>query len=269
MADEKRESKKLPFGEIKSASTDRIKVGICAVFGNVDDGWDRIHPGAFTKTINEGRDRVLHLWNHDGNRLPTANILDLKEIGRNDLPSEVLDYAPMATGGLLVKREYLNNQKAKDVLECIEKGIIKEMSIGFNTVKCDFSVEDQKEIRELREVRLFDTSDVNWGMNDATVAVKSLYDHNPELCLSQYHEILIKLYSDIKAGRVISALNVEKLNSIHQTLIDLGSDKCIPKPENDESEKSKQAEAVKQDTSLRSAIANLELLKIQNLGVKL
>src|SRR5688500_16147771 len=89
----------------KVESTGREQKRICAVFGNVDSWGDRIIPGAFAKTIQEGRSRVKHLWNHDFSNPPIASITELKEVGRDELPQAVLDYAPEATGGLMVGRE--------------------------------------------------------------------------------------------------------------------------------------------------------------------
>jgi hypothetical protein len=62
----------------------------------------------------------------------------------------------------------------------IKSGAINEMSFGYDPTKFDFEeIDDQKSgrkrlVRNLRELRLWDTSDVNWGMNPATMAnVKS------------------------------------------------------------------------------------------------
>ena len=48
------------------------------------------------------------------------------------------------------------------------------MSIGYEGLKYDFeqTPEGDAQVRNLREIRLWDTSDVNWGMNAATAAAK-------------------------------------------------------------------------------------------------
>jgi HK97 family phage prohead protease len=199
-----RQFKALPYFEIKAASTGRVQKGICAVFGNIDDGGDRIHPGAFKKTISEGRNRVQHLWMHNFGEPPTAKILDLKELSRDELPPEVLEYAPNATGGLLVEREYLNTQRGNELLECLKAGVIKEMSFGYDVVRQEETIEEiagvKRYIRELKELTLLDTSDVNWGMNPATVAAgaKGLYSIPPLGIVIQQLEFY---QNEIKAGR--------------------------------------------------------------------
>src|SRR5690349_16790787 len=115
-----RKFKNLPFFPVKAAAQGRVRKGICAVFGNVDAWGDRIIPGAFRKTISEGRQRTKHLWNHDFSTPPTAKIVELKEVGREELPEAVLEYAPEATGGLMVAREYYKNDLSNWILEAID-----------------------------------------------------------------------------------------------------------------------------------------------------
>ena len=153
---------------------EREVTGICAVFGNVDEGGDRLHAGAFAKTLKEAGRRAKHLWNHDWQNPPTAVIKELRELGREELPPEVLQIAPEATGGLSIIREYLDTGRADEVFKGIRSGIINQMSFGFDVVKADFTMSGEQTIREVREVRLWETSDVLWGMNAATVANQSL-----------------------------------------------------------------------------------------------
>jgi HK97 family phage prohead protease len=158
------------------AINDRQVTGICAVFGNVDDGGDRLWPGAFSKTIQENRPRFRHLWMHDAMTPPTATIDDIKEVGVDGLPDSVKNAAPDAVGGLEVTRTYLDTPRGNELLTCIRAGTINEMSFGYDVIpgKIGWSNVNGQKVRELREVRLFDTSDVNWGMNPATAGVKAL-----------------------------------------------------------------------------------------------
>lgn len=154
---------------------DRTVTGLAAITGNVDDGNDRIWRGAFKKTIRERAGRVRHLWMHDPLAPPTAAIRELTEVDAADLPPEVRRKYPDATGGLLVKREYLRTPRGDEILAAIAAGAISEMSFGYDPVKFDFEGGEDKGgplVRNLRELRLWDTSDVNWGMNSATVASK-------------------------------------------------------------------------------------------------
>lgn len=162
----------------------RTVVGITAVMGNVDDGGDRIVQGAFLKTIAENARRFRHLWQHGadgwdyGVTPPIAAIKSIQEVGREALPAAVLTYAPMATGGLEVSREYLATPRGDEILAAYVAGIELEMSIGYDAILKKY-VEDNEMVnrnhyRDLIELKLYDTSDVNWGMNSATVGSKNV-----------------------------------------------------------------------------------------------
>ena len=53
--------------------------GYGSVFGNVDDGGDIVEPGAFTKTIAEGFERVKILALHNDSLLPIGRPLEVRE----------------------------------------------------------------------------------------------------------------------------------------------------------------------------------------------
>lgn len=156
---------------------DRTVTGVSAVMGVIDAYGDRLWKGAFTKTISERSDRFRHLWQHDFELPPIATIKEIREIGRTDLPKDMKEKYPEAKGGLLVKREYLETERAGEVLAGLKSDppAINEMSFGYDAVKFDFEELEEGEfsgmlIRNLKEVRLWDTSDVLWGANEATVA---------------------------------------------------------------------------------------------------
>lgn len=167
--------------KVIEVENERTVAGISAVMGIIDAGGDRLHKGSFSKTIAERANRFRHLWQHDLTLPPIATIKEIREVGRTDLPKDMKDKYPEAKGGLLVKREYLNTDRGNEVLAGIKSDppAINEMSFGYDPVKFDYEELDDVElkgmlVRNLREVRLWDTSDVNWGMNEATVAdVKS------------------------------------------------------------------------------------------------
>jgi len=245
-----KEIKSLSFTQIKAESDNpRVIAGIAAVFGNVDSWGDRIHAGAFSKTISEGKSRVKHLWNHNSNQPPIATILDLREVSREELPAEVLTKAPEATGGLLVKREYYDNEFANWILEAVQKGDVNEMSFAFETVKSSETVEDtgfedmpKRYIRELLEMRLYDTSDVNWGMNYATVAAGAKQFLPEPLSLGQIFSHFKALQSELKEGRRNAESDQAILNNIHDLAIDLGA-VCESSKHQKKSTEEKEAEA--------------------------
>lgn len=217
----------------------RTVTGMAAVTGNIDSGHDRIFKGAFKKTIRENGKRVKHLWMHDPWQPPTAVLKELVEIGVDDLPDGVKKEYPEATGGLQVAREYLDTPRGSEILEGIKAGAITEMSFGYNPIKYDFEEIKDGElkgmmVRNLKEVRIWDVSDVTWGMNAATVAAKLaiaplLPAYQERMPANQYVllETLVTTVQDalqpdaLKAGRVLSARNLERLKTALDTLSEI------------------------------------------------
>lgn len=169
---------------------DRTVTGFASIFGNIDSYGDIVHNGAFKKTIQENGDRVRHLWMHDLWSPPTAAIKELREVGKRDLPKELKEKYPQATGGLLVIREYLDTPRGNEILSGIKSDAIREMSFGYDTVKWEIEESDDGKdyIRHLKELRLWDTSDVNFGANQATVASKTLQNFWDEKAAVPYKD---------------------------------------------------------------------------------
>lgn len=217
--------------------SDRTVIGVASVFGNVDDVGDIIWPGAYQKTIAEQSRRFKHLWMHDAFSPPIASLNEIKEIGREELPEQVLADAPNALGGLLVTRTYFENERADAVFQAIKAGAINELSIGYDPVKFDFNEVDGQRVRNLRELRLYDTSDVTWGANEATANFAKALSIPPEL-LMQYLEAHLE---ELKARH--SAADVKLLNAIHAAAVKLGSTQCKGIVEEEEAEKDEDEKA--------------------------
>lgn len=156
------------------AINDRTVTGIFAVHGNVDGGNDRSHPGSFAETTIKGRDRTRFLWMHNSHDPPIAVIDAVQEIDKAGLPPAVFGHAPDATGGVEVTRTYLDTPRGNEVLAGIRAGAIDEMSYAYDLTRWEMTQPDGDDwpIREIYGVRLWDISDVTWGMNPATVGVK-------------------------------------------------------------------------------------------------
>jgi HK97 family phage prohead protease len=171
------EYKYLPFFLKEIDKKNRTATGIFAVNGNVDSGGDMSVNGAFEKGLKDGsRDRVRFLWGHNSMNPPIASIKDIHEVGRDGLPTKVLDWAPDATGGMEVTRKYYEGVELSDwVFKAIDEGDVTEMSYAYDINEYSIKkLEDGKEIRILNDLTLYDISDVNWGMNPATAGVKGL-----------------------------------------------------------------------------------------------
>lgn len=243
-----REYKALISTNIKSESSGRVRTGIAAVFGNVDAVGDRLMPGSFARTISNNAKRVKHLWNHRSDMMPVAHILELREVSRKELPQEILDAAPDATGGLLVKREYFKSSRDADqLLEAIDAGAINEMSFAYDVIRSEnvkYKTADgeTKDVRELQEVALFDTSDVNWGANSATVALGAKNQFGPyadlsgrELPVGVIAAQLKSIFESVKSGRRDLSFDRELLEYIHDTARELGAEcKSLESPAEEE-----------------------------------
>lgn len=227
-----REYKSFDFTNIKAQSSGRVRVGICAVTGNIDAVGDRIMPGAFTRTLDGGAKRARFLWNHSYQHPPIAAIKELREVTRDELPAEVLAKAPNATGGLLVKREYFKTDLSDWVLEAVDADAVNEMSFAYSVVKSsrvtepiDGNPDETQEINNLEELKLMDCSDVLWGCNSATVAAgaKNL-DLPPVGAILSY---LLAHEANFKAGARNATSDQKLLDLIHETAVKLGA-KCMP-----------------------------------------
>lgn len=234
----------------------RTVTGFAAVFGNIDSGYDRIHKGAFKKTLKESGGRVKHLWQHDMSQPPIATVKELREVGRDELPDSVTKAWPDATGGLLVVRKYLDTPRGNEILRGIEAGAISEMSFAYDPLKYDFEPDkDGMQIRNLRELRLWETSDVVWGMNAATVASKSV-DYRIEQLDGLLKDLRDTADLDGKAGRVLSARN---LNRLRDALTVLSEILAAAEPQEDDDAKAR-ALALTEAIRARIAVAERELV---------
>lgn len=140
----------IPF-ELKDFDSETgIFEGYSSIFNVVDDGNDRVLPGAFTKSINlfgpNGRNRIKILVMHQDKMLPIGKPLELRE----------------DTKGLFVKGKISDTVIGRDVKTLIKDGVFTELSIGYTPNKFHF---DSNGIRNLEEVKLFEISPVIWAMN--------------------------------------------------------------------------------------------------------
>lgn len=169
--------KTLPYFVKELDAKTRTVTGIFAVHGNVDSGEDMSVMGSFAKRMGEGRPRVRFLWNHNSMNPPIASIKSIREVGREELPQKVLDWAPEATGGMEVTRKYYSDIPLADwVFKAITEGDVTEMSYAYDVHEVTLKEREdgQRPIRILNDIELYDISDVNWGMNPATSGVKGL-----------------------------------------------------------------------------------------------
>ena len=143
--------------EVKSLSEAGSFEGLASTYGNVDDGGDRIAPGAFTRTLAERGSEIPVLWSHD----------QASPIGLGVLTD--------SADGLRIKGKLdLDVVAGKEAYSRLRKRIVKGLSIGYRAVD---HVMDRG-IRVLKSIDLFEVSLVAVPMNPrAQVAsVKSAID---------------------------------------------------------------------------------------------
>lgn len=224
----------------------RTVVGISSVFGNLDSYDDISMPGSFAKTIRERGPKVYHLWQHDTTQPAIAVIERLQEVGRDALPKETQDAYPEALGGLEVARTYLEHGLAGWVFDGLSKGVPYEMSYMYDPLAYEYVAREDvgRTVRLLYEQRLWETSDVLWGANSATVASKAAaLDLDPlplDLVRGQLERWLVRAQ---KAGARNSTSDLALINEIHALAVQLGCTNCLGVPADDAEEASKAATA--------------------------
>jgi uncharacterized protein len=130
--------------------------GYASVFENVDQGMDVITRGAFTKSLDVRKPKML--WQHDPQQ-----------------PIGVWDEVMEDERGLYVKGRISSDvAKGREALGLLRMGAIDSMSIGYQTVEA--SREGNGSVRRLTELKLYEISLVTFPMNElATVTdVKSI-----------------------------------------------------------------------------------------------
>ncbi|WIC89430.1 capsid maturation protease [Microbacterium phage BAjuniper] len=159
-----------------------------------DSYGDVVAKGAFADTIAE--------WEKSGNVLPILFGHDLVD------PFSNLGYAKSLVEddhGLLVHASLdLENPKAKQVYRMLKGRRINQMSFAYDVLEDGIvELEKDKTARELRKMALHEVSVVPFGANSDTevLAVKAL-----EQSLQ------------LKAGRVISAKNLDSLKAAYEAL---------------------------------------------------
>lgn len=161
-------------------STNRIIKGYLSVFGNIDSDDDIIKNGAFTKTLESGRQK--HIFMHNPN---------LGTIGKFQVLKED-DY------GLYFESKLNKTTLGNDVFEMYSNGEINEHSIGFRTLNKNIIHQEGKEVREITEIMLFEGSTVLWGANDK--AVLKMYnwmnEHGQDEGLYNYLKTQVEIIQD-------------------------------------------------------------------------
>jgi HK97 family phage prohead protease len=127
--------------EFKSLTDKGQFSGLASTDGNVDQGGDVCMPGCFSRTLQDGKSRPL-LWQHE----QPVGLVTL-----TDSPEGLVCDGQLSMGV----------QAAKDAFTLVKDGVVRGLSIGFQTVKESFA----GEVRQLDELRLFEVSLTPFPMN--------------------------------------------------------------------------------------------------------
>jgi hypothetical protein len=172
----------LPIGATKVLDDNLgIVEHIITVFGVLDKGNDISHPGSFVKTLAERGNRALVLDQHrtDSVMRVLGKPMEIREIGRAELPPEILRDNPEATGGVkAVTQFFLDTPEGAGAFTRIKQGGLREWSYGYDALDKDYAEVDWRgskvTARNLRTVKLYEYSPVLWGMAEsATLGAKA------------------------------------------------------------------------------------------------
>jgi len=143
--------------EVRAENEGRTIIGYAAVWDSPSEfmGFtEYVKRGAFSKTLNDGAD-VRLLIDHEGVPLARSKsgTLALEEDDRGLRVEAELDPA---------------NPDAARIMSAMKRGDLSQMSFAFRTVKDSWN--NDRTVRELREVQLYDVSVVTFPAYEQTVA---------------------------------------------------------------------------------------------------
>jgi len=163
--------------ELRASEDENTLVGYAAVFDSPSEPMpytEYVRRGAFSKTLNDGAD-VRLLIDHEGVPLARtkSGTLSLEEDERGLRVEAELDPA---------------NPDAARVLSAMRRGDLSQMSFAFKTIKDSYN--EDRSVRELKEVKLFDVSIVTFPAYEDTVA--ELRSRNETATVTVASNILIR-----------------------------------------------------------------------------
>lgn len=192
----KHELKKMQFKIDEYNEEEGIFSGYGAVFENIDSGGDIIEPGAFTKTLAEGWERVKILALHNDCWLPIGRPVELRE----------------DANGLFLRAKISDTTMGRDVKVLLRDRVLNELSIGYDPIIFDY---DENGIRHLREVKLWEVSVVPWAMNpEAVVTDYKSMKETAERAQAIKEDLLLEL----KEGRKISSARLKSLKDVSKSM---------------------------------------------------
>lgn len=252
--------------EVKANTSKRTFSGYASKFGNVDLHNDIIEKGAFTKTISERKPKnmIKVLWQH------------IDPIGMPDVIEETDE-------GLYVEGKISKTQKGDEAIELMRDGVVDGMSIGYDVIKDD--VDQEKGVRLLKELKLYEVSIVTWGANpEASItnvkhlqALNDIFKSDDIRSLGEIKTLLDKMNNrldsemfgakdgniiinmeELKAGKVLSKSNrsnLEQAVQLIESVLETG-DSAQTGNEEDQTDDGKSVN-LEDDTELKSLLSEI------------
>ena len=165
---------------------------LISVYGIVDSGQDMAHKGMFTKTIKERKDDIVVADNHNhGSVMDVLGMpLEFYEVGRHELPSEVLKKFPDATGGQCAKTQFLlDTPEGLGAFTRLKAGAIKKFSFAYEVIQKEYEQVGDIKVRHLREVKLYEYGPVVFPMNDAAAMIAAKSENEEPAAWTELKEI--------------------------------------------------------------------------------
>ena len=174
------EKKSLIF-ELKDIDkSKRIAIIAHAAYDNIDLTDDISRKGMFTKSWNESKSDINFYFNHDDEQAP-GKVLDVYEDDKNAFTKAWLG----------------THTLGNDVLTMMDEGVIKNASFGYSVDKSNIINVKGKKIRELKEVKHYETSVLTKLPANPKAGVrqviKSLYEALEVKTLSQPETSALKI----------------------------------------------------------------------------
>ena len=152
--------------------------GIASPFGGIpDEGGDIVEHGAFAKTIQEGGRNKNGIW-------PFLWYHSSRDV------QGLIDHVAEKRIGLEIGGRYaLETTRGHDSYILAKMGAATQLSMGYDPV--NFEMDEKKKIRKLKEVKLWEVSQVVFGMAGSRAEITSMKAMDMETELSFDGEIEI------------------------------------------------------------------------------
>lgn len=218
-----RETKIFPGYVLKADEDTGIVEAYVSVMGIIDEDIppDLIENGSYTKTIQEhgpaGTNKIRVLHQHRWSEV-IGKPLVIVEHSRDQLPPELLEKFPKATGGLFTSTQFiLDVQRAREDFALYKAGAMNEWSVGIDVLQHEMDkTEDGVSFRRIKEIRLWEYSPVTWGANQATITTdvkdKDVDDEDKDVLLVEPSKSDEHLQDEAEPSTTLTSCEAARLN---------------------------------------------------------